>query len=70
MFIMDKSGSSSHVERVDAEDANPDAQILESKVNVTGTVQLTVGKIVYIPTPTSDPLGLSTILTAPSPRAC
>lgn len=67
---MDKSGSSSHVERVDAEDAKPDAQIIDSNMNVTGTVQLTVGKIVYIPTPTSDPLGLSTELTAPSPCTC
>jgi hypothetical protein len=48
-----------HVEDVDVdvESNHDEIEITKSKLNVSGTVQLTVGKTVYIPTPTSDPQG-------------
>lgn len=32
-------------------------EVDKSRVNVSGTVQLTAGKIVYVPAPTADPQG-------------
>ncbi|KAJ5623686.1 hypothetical protein N7490_012291 [Penicillium lividum] len=52
---MDKPSNSTHVENIDVEEAGAEIHITKSKVNVSGTVQLTAGTIVYIPTPTSDP---------------
>ncbi|KAJ5930867.1 hypothetical protein N7466_006360 [Penicillium verhagenii] len=52
---MDKPAGSKHVENIDVEDMSEGIEVTKSKVNVSGTVQLTAGKIVYIPTPTSDP---------------
>ena len=47
----------SHVENIEHQDA--DLHVTKSKVGVSGTVQLTVGRIVYVPAPTADPRGLS-----------
>jgi hypothetical protein len=47
-----------HVENIDIEESGEEIHVTKSKVNVSGTVQLTKGTIVYIPTPTSDPRGL------------
>ncbi len=41
----------SHVEHLE------DGGAMPTKRNVMGTVKLTEGKIVYIPTPTADPRG-------------
>lgn len=54
---MDKDSPASHVENIGAEELGEEIHVSKSRVNVTGTVQLTVGKIVYIPTPTGDPRG-------------
>ena len=40
--------------------ADEKLQVDRSKVGVIGTVQLTAGKVVYIPTPTADPRGTCT----------
>lgn len=57
---MEKESLSNHVETVhDAESQGEEIHVSQSKVNISGTVQLTAGSIVYIPTPTSDPRGLS-----------
>jgi len=56
---MGKPPNSKHVENIDVEEAGPEIHTTKSKVNVSGTVQLTAGTVVYIPTPTSDPRGLS-----------
>ncbi|KAJ5474994.1 hypothetical protein N7539_008060 [Penicillium diatomitis] len=53
--MTDKEPPASHVENLSVEELGEDMHISKSRVNVTGTVQLTAGKIVYIPTPTSDP---------------
>ena len=58
---MDKPPPSEYVENVDIEDSGEDIHVTKSKVNVSGTVKLTAGTIVYIPTPTSDPRGLSSV---------
>lgn len=55
---MEKEPPSNHVENVNVESLGEEIHISQSKVNISGTVQLTVGTIVYIPTPTSDPRGL------------
>ncbi|KAJ5636527.1 uncharacterized protein N7484_009840 [Penicillium longicatenatum] len=52
---MNKSPPSQHVEDINIEADGGDIHVTKSKVNVSGTVQLTAGTIVYIPTPTSDP---------------
>jgi hypothetical protein len=55
-------GGSSHLEEAVVEDGidkGEKFQVDKAKVNVSGTVQLTAGKIVYIPAPTADPRGLS-----------
>lgn len=54
--------TSKHVEHVDVEAPDEDIHISKSKVAVSGTVQLTAGAIIYIPTPTADPRG------SPRPR--
>jgi hypothetical protein len=59
---MDKSPPPQHVEDINIEANGEDIHVTKSKVNVSGTVQLTAGTIVYIPTPTSDPQGLSLLL--------
>ncbi len=51
--------TSKHVENVDVEAPGEEIHISKSKVTVSGTVQLTAGTIVYIPTPTADPRGSS-----------
>lgn len=54
-------GGSSHLEEAVVEDGidkGEKFQVDKAKVNVSGTVQLTAGKIVYIPAPTADPRGL------------
>ena len=56
---MEKEAPSGHVENVNAEIPGEEIHISKSKVTVSGTVQLTAGTIVYIPTPTADPRGLS-----------
>jgi hypothetical protein len=55
---MDKTSSVEQVENIDIEGDGEEIRVTKSKVNVSGTVQLTAGTIVYIPTPTSDPRGL------------
>lgn len=55
---MAKASSVEQVENIDIEDDGEGISVTKSKVNVSGTVQLTAGTIVYIPTPTSDPRGL------------
>ncbi|KAJ5271193.1 hypothetical protein N7505_006951 [Penicillium chrysogenum] len=52
---MDKTSSVEQVENIDIEGDGEEIRVTKSKVNVSGTVQLTAGTIVYIPTPTSDP---------------
>ncbi|KAJ5420553.1 hypothetical protein N7465_003072 [Penicillium sp. CMV-2018d] len=52
---MAKASSVEQVENIDIEDDGEGISVTKSKVNVSGTVQLTAGTIVYIPTPTSDP---------------
>ncbi|CAI6093581.1 unnamed protein product [Clonostachys chloroleuca] len=52
---MSKPQIPDHVEDVDVESNHDEIEITKSKLNVSGTVQLTAGKTVYIPTPTSDP---------------
>jgi hypothetical protein len=59
---MDKQPPSEHIEHIDSENIGEDVHVTKSKVNVSGTVQLTAGTIVYIPTPTSDPRGLSSVI--------
>lgn len=54
---MSKPQIPDHVEDVDVESNHDEIEITKSKLNVSGTVQLTAGKTVYIPTPTSDPQG-------------
>ncbi|KAI8711653.1 hypothetical protein NCS52_01429400 [Fusarium sp. LHS14.1] len=44
----------SHVENVNIDDLEA-VHVTKSKVTVSGTVKLTEGRIVYIPTPTADP---------------
>lgn len=56
---MEKESPSNHVENVNVESHGEEIHVSQSKVNISGTVQLTAGAIVYIPTPTSDPRGLS-----------
>jgi hypothetical protein len=57
---MGKEPPSKHVENINVESQSQgeELHVSQSKVNVSGTVKLTAGKIVYIPTPTSDPRGL------------
>lgn len=45
---------SNHVEYLDVANDN---DVLPGEVEVMGTVKLTHGKIIYIPTPTADPQG-------------
>ncbi|KUM59905.1 hypothetical protein ACN42_g7240 [Penicillium freii] len=52
---MAKASSVEQIENIDIEDDGEEIRVTKSKVNVSGTVQLTAGTIVYIPTPTSDP---------------
>ncbi|KAJ5355392.1 uncharacterized protein N7496_012604 [Penicillium cataractarum] len=52
---MEKESPSSHVENATVESHGEEIHVSQSKVNISGTVQLTAGTIVYIPTPTSDP---------------
>ncbi|KAJ5472836.1 hypothetical protein N7530_006837 [Penicillium desertorum] len=52
---MAKASSFEQVENIDIEDDGEEISVTKSKVNVSGTVQLTAGAIVYIPTPTTDP---------------
>lgn len=56
---MEKSDAVDEVENVAGLPRQNDVRIsvTKSKVNVSGTVKLTAGKIVYIPTPTADPRG-------------
>jgi hypothetical protein len=56
--IMGKVPPSKHVENINVEGQDDELHVSQSKVNISGTVKLTAGKIVYIPTPTSDPRGL------------
>jgi hypothetical protein len=58
---MGKDPPSKHVENVNVEDQGDELHVSQSKVNISGTVKLSAGKIVYIPTPTSDPRGLCCI---------
>lgn len=51
-----KKDGSDHVENVDIEILKEDG-IKNEAVGVMGTVKLTEGAIVYIPTPTADPRG-------------
>ncbi|WAO96417.1 Hypothetical protein NCS54_01409000 [Fusarium falciforme] len=51
---VDMKQDSSHVENVNVDDLEA-VHVTKSKVTVSGTVKLTEGKIVYIPTPTADP---------------
>ena len=53
---IDMKQDSSHVENVYVDDLEA-VHVTKSKVTVSGTVKLTEGKIVYIPTPTADPRG-------------
>lgn len=58
---MSKGGGSSHLEEAVIEEGITKGSNLiidKSKVNVSGTVQLTAGTIIYIPAPTADPRGL------------
>lgn len=54
MTTMSKQDST-HVEEAVGDDK---LQVNRSRVGVSGTVQLTAGKTVYIPTPTADPRGM------------
>lgn len=45
-----------HVERIDSE-SHGTQDLIQDEVAVMGTVKLTDGQIVYIPTPTADPQG-------------
>jgi hypothetical protein len=60
---MAKASSFEQVENIDIEDDGEEISVTKSKVNVSGTVQLTAGAIVYIPTPTTDPRGLFAFYT-------
>jgi hypothetical protein len=60
---MAKHFTAEQVEDIDMEDDGEEICTTKSKVNVSGTVQLTAGAIVYIPTPTSDPRGLFAVHT-------
>ncbi|KAF4974423.1 hypothetical protein FZEAL_8666 [Fusarium zealandicum] len=51
---MDIKSGANHVEHVDLETVET-IHVTKSKVDVSGTVKLTEGTIVYIPTPTADP---------------
>jgi hypothetical protein len=53
----DSKMNSSHVEEPVVEEQDLKLQVTKSKVATTGTVQLTAGKVVYIPDPTADPRG-------------
>ncbi|KAH8671724.1 major facilitator superfamily domain-containing protein [Xylariales sp. PMI_506] len=50
-----KNSTSSHVENIDVEVFKSGDGALRAQTAVMGTVKLTEGTIVYIPTPTSDP---------------
>lgn len=58
---MGKEPPSKHVENINVESQDDELHVSQSKVNISGTVKLTAGKIIYIPTPTSDPRGLCRI---------
>ena len=53
---VDMKQDASHVENVNVDDLEA-VHVTKSKVIVSGTVKLTEGRIVYIPTPTADPRG-------------
>jgi hypothetical protein len=52
-----KKVNSDHVERVDSESYKVQ-DFVQDEVAVMGTVKLTSGQVVYIPTPTADPQGI------------
>lgn len=54
---MDTKQSFNHVERVDL-DSSEAIHVTKSKLSVSGTVKLTAGAVIYIPTPTADPRGM------------
>lgn len=51
-----EKGTGQHVEMV--QDSASEAQDIGEAANVMGTVKLTEGSIIYIPTPTADPQGM------------
>ncbi|KAH9904305.1 major facilitator superfamily domain-containing protein [Xylariomycetidae sp. FL2044] len=54
--MADKKVNNTHVEDVALDvESSKDGAFLEDQVAVMGTVKLTQGKIIYIPTPTADP---------------
>jgi hypothetical protein len=53
---MDTKSDVNHVERLER-DSLDGIEVSKSKIEVSGTVKLTDGKTVYIPTPTADPQG-------------
>lgn len=61
-IIMDTKSDVNHVEHLERDSLDV-IQISKSKVEISGTVKLTEGKTVFIPTPTADPRG--EILTTP-----
>ena len=54
--IMDTKTDINHVEHLERDSLDV-IQVSKSKVEVSGTVKLTEGKTVFIPTPTADPRG-------------
>jgi hypothetical protein len=54
--IMDTKSDVNHVEHLERDSLDV-IQVSKSKVEVSGTVKLTEGKTVFIPTPTADPQG-------------
>lgn len=53
---MDTKTDINHVEHLERDSLDV-IQVSKSKVEVSGTVKLTEGKTVFIPTPTADPRG-------------
>lgn len=60
---IDTKMDASHVEEQSFEDQDLKLQVTKSRVATSGTVQLTAGKIVYIPAPTADPRGTTSSLS-------
>jgi hypothetical protein len=55
-IIMDTKSDVNHVENLERDSLDV-IQVSKSKVEISGTVKLTEGKTVFIPTPTADPQG-------------
>lgn len=54
---MDDTKLKSGADHIEDLDVVKDSDILQGEVAVMGTVKLTQGKVIYIPTPTADPQG-------------